>query len=146
MMLSPHFTLEEFTISQTAAREGIDNSPSSEHLENLKRMAGVMEEVRVLLGNKPIIVSSGYRSPALNVAVGGSSVSAHCAGLACDFTCPGFGSPYEICRVLQPRMLELGVDQLIYEFGAWVHLGLSEGVPRAMALTIDNQGTRHGIA
>src|SRR5882672_1098757 len=144
-MLSPHFTLDEFLISQTAAREGISNQPSPEHHENLKKTAAVMEQVRTLLGSKPIIVSSGYRSPDLNRAVGGATSSAHCYGFGCDFTCPGFGTPVEIANALLPHLHALGVDQIIHEFGSWVHIGLSANEPRMMALTIDNAGTRVGI-
>ena len=148
MNLTPHFTLEEFTDSQTAARKGIHNVPaaSSQERKNLQRAAEVMEEVRRLLGDKPILISSGYRSPAVNAAVGGSKSSAHVSGLAVDFSCPGFGTPLAICKQLQPHMKTLGVDQLIHEFGTWVHLGLTAGAPRHMAMTIDNRGTRNGFA
>lgn len=144
--LTPHFTLEEMTASQTAARKGLANTPGPTELENLRRLAGVMEEVRTILGNKPILISSGYRSPAVNVAVGGSQNSAHTLGLACDFTCPGFGTPLAICRKLHPHMERLGIDQLIHEYEAWVHLGLRYDKPRHMALTIDSKGTRTGFA
>lgn len=148
IMLSPHFTLEEFTVSQTAAREGISNQPSPEHFENLKKTAAMMEKVRTLLGNKPIIVSSGYRSPALNDAVGGSPTSAHCFGFACDFNCPLYGSSTEVANFLKSHMQELGLDQLINEYppSGWVHAGLSANPPRYMALTIDSSGTTSGIA
>jgi len=105
-----------------------------------------MEEVRTILGDKPILVSSGYRSPAVNAAVGGSKSSAHMSGLAVDFSCPGFGTPRAICVALSPHMKKLGVDQLIYEYDTWVHLGLTGGTPRHQALTIDNKGTRSGFA
>jgi hypothetical protein len=146
--LTEHFTVEEFTDSQTAARKGISNVPPpiSEEWKNLHRTANVMEQVRTILGDKPILVSSGYRSPAVNAAVGGSKSSAHMSGLAVDFSCPGFGTPKAICKKLEPHMKELGIDQLIHEFGSWVHLGLTGGAPRHQALTIDNKGTRHGFA
>src|SRR5580693_7431564 len=146
--LTPHFTLEEFTDSQTAARKGIPNVPpvGSPERANLKRTADVMEQVRTLLGDKRILVSSGYRSPAVNAAVGGSKSSAHMSGLAVDFSCPGFGTPKAICHKLHPHMKELGIDQLIHEYDTWVHLGLSAGDPRHQALTIDNKGTKHGFA
>lgn len=147
-MLSPHFTLEEMTASQTAAREGIPNNPDGQSLENLSMLAKTMEKVRTILGNKPIIISSGYRGPQLNEAIGGSKTSAHMFGLACDFTCPGAGLPVDICRVLEPHMRELGIDQLINEYppNGWVHIGLTRGDPRYMAMTIDNSGTHMGIA
>lgn len=145
--LTPNFTLEEFTDSQTAARKGIHNVPhhSSQERKNLQRIANVMERVRILLNNKPILISSGYRSPAVNTAVGGSKTSAHMSALAVDFSCPGFGSPIAICKKLKPHMVELGIDQLIHEFDTWVHLGLTDGAPRHMAMTIDNKGTRNGF-
>jgi hypothetical protein len=83
---------------------------------------------------------------AVNAAVGGAANSAHLTGLACDFSCPSFGTPLAICQKLKPHMESLGIDQLIHEFGSWVHLGLSDHEPRMMALTIDNGGTRHGFA
>jgi zinc D-Ala-D-Ala carboxypeptidase len=146
--LTPHFTLEEFTDSQTAARKGIPNVPpmGSPERANLQRTAEVMETVRIILGNHPILVSSGYRSPAVNAAVGGSKSSAHMSGLAVDFSCPSFGTPLQICKRLEPAMRELGIDQLIHEYETWVHLGLTGGAPRHQALTIDNKGTRSGFA
>jgi uncharacterized protein YcbK (DUF882 family) len=146
--LTPHFTLEEFTDSQTAARKGLNNVPpaSSQERKNLTRTAEVMEKVRTLLGDKPILVSSGYRSPQVNAAVGGSKSSAHMSALAVDFSCPGFGTPLKICKHLHSHMKELGIDQLIHEYDTWVHLGLTAGEPRHQALTIDNKGTRSGFA
>ena len=146
--LTAHFTLEEFTDSQTAARKNLKNVPgeNSQARANIQRTAEVMEQVRAMLGNKPILVSSGYRSPQVNAAVGGAKTSAHVQGLAVDFSCPGFGTPLQICKALQPHMKSLGIDQLIHEFNTWVHLGLTAGAPRQMALTIDNRGTRSGFA
>jgi zinc D-Ala-D-Ala carboxypeptidase len=145
--LTDHFTLDEFTASQTAARMGIGNIPSGQELSNVQRTAETMEKVRTILGSRPVLISSGYRSPEVNRAVGGASSSAHMSGLAVDFTVPGFGSPIEICKALTPHMGELQIDQLIHEFDAWVHLGLAAtGAPRMMALTIDNGGTRQGFA
>jgi zinc D-Ala-D-Ala carboxypeptidase len=146
--LTPHFSLEEMTDSQTAARKGIPNVPpiGSPERANLLRTAETMEKVRTILGDKPILISSGYRSPAVNAAVGGSKSSAHMSALAVDFSCPGFGTPLQICRKLHPYMKTLGIDQLIHEFDSWVHLGLRGGDPRHQALTIDNRGTRNGFA
>ena len=146
--LTEHFTLEEMTASQTASRMGVSNVPSegSQERKNLQRTAEVMEKVRTILDSKPILISSGYRCPQVNAACGGSSTSAHMSGLAADFTCPGYGTPLDICHTLEPCMADLGIDQLIYEYGDWVHLGLSAGEPRCMAMTIDNSGTYSGIA
>lgn len=147
--LTPHFTLEEFTNSQTAARKGIKNVPPVGSVErhNLQATAEVMEEVRSLLNNHPILISSGYRSPPVNAAVGGSKGSAHMGGLAVDFICPDFGTPLEICKELEPHMRKLGIDQLIHEFGTWVHLGLrpKDMAPRHQAMTINSGGTRTGF-
>jgi zinc D-Ala-D-Ala carboxypeptidase len=146
--LTEHFALSEFTDSQTAARRGIDNVPplGTPERANLQRTAEVMEEVRALLGGHPILISSGYRNAWVNSAVGGSKNSAHLSGLAVDFSCPGFGTPLAICKHLHPHLKKLGIDQLIHEYATWVHLGLTGGEARHMALTIDTQGTRHGFA
>ena len=146
--LSPHFTLIEFTYSQTASRMGLDNTPTTEAYVHLQRLADTMEKVRALCGSNPVTITSGYRSPAVNAAVGGSSTSAHMSGLACDFIIPLAGSALDVCRDLEPHMKELGIDQLIHEYGDWVHLGLvSQGAdPRCQCLTISNSGTTEGFA
>lgn len=126
--LSPHFTLEEFTRSDTAEANGIDNTASPEIVEQLEGLAATMEKVRSLLGEEPVTISSGYRCPALNEKVGGVSNSAHLYGNACDFVVPAFGNPTEICAALLPQLEEWGVDQLIDECDSagnrWVHLGM----------------------
>lgn len=122
-MLSKHFTLAELTASEMALRKGIDNTPSPEIVHNLKKLASALERARELLGH-PIHISSGYRSPALNRAIGGSKKSAHMSGMAVDFTCPGYGSPKKVAKMLAQHM---NFDQLIYE-GTWVHLGLAWAV------------------
>lgn len=119
MKLSPHFNLAEFTQSQTATRKGIDNMPNSVIINNLTIVAANMEEVRKLLNNLPISISSGYRSPALNKAVGGSKTSAHVEGWACDFICPAFGTPVQVVDRLKNS--DLKFDQIIEE-GTWVHI------------------------
>jgi len=137
--LSEHFTLEELIFSQTAARKGIDNTPSAEIVANLRALARVLEEVRVLLG-APIMVSSGYRSPELNRAVGGAKRSAHLLGLAADFTAPQSGTVLRVARRLAGS--GIGYDKLIHEYGAWVHLGIApaDAEPRREQLSIF-QGT-----
>ena len=132
MMLSPNFHLDEFTNSETAARRGIDNTPPPAVLAALRRTAARMELVRTILGGKPILITSGYRSPPLNRAVGGSKTSAHMRGEAADFICPGFGSPLAICRALAIQA-DLPYDQIIEE-GTWVHIGFA-ATPRREVLT-----------
>jgi len=138
MQLSPHFTLAELTVSQSAARLGIDNNPPANVIKNLQRTALGLEGVRMLLG-APVLVSSGYRSPALNKAVGGSKNSQHMTGQAVDFICPGFGSPAQIVKTLVNS--GMAYDQVIIEFDRWVHLSFADK-PRRQALIIDAKGTR----
>src|SRR5438105_2154633 len=117
MNLSPHFTLEEFTASQTAARMGIDNTPSTSVVENLKRTAAGLEQVRIILNANPIRISSGYRCAALNEAVGSKPTSQHTIGEAADFTCAAFGTPGQIIRAVLGS--SLAFDQIIHEFDSW---------------------------
>ena len=140
-MLSPHFTLDEFTFSQTAARLGLDNTPDARTLKNLRHLAATLEQVRGALGDCPIIISSGYRSPALNRAVGGSVHSAHMLGLAVDFTCPQYGSVLATARAAARSAV--GFDQMILEYGRWVHLGIAEDaeVARGELLSIGSSQT-----
>lgn len=134
VQLSPHFWLSEFIESSTATRLGINNSPDPLAQSNLFKVAALMEEVRKLLGGKPIIVSSGYRSEALNRAVKGSRVSDHLRGEACDFTCPGYGTPLQIAAAIAKSNIKFG--QLIEEFGGWVHISLpNRGVDNQQVLT-----------
>lgn len=132
MNLSPNFTLEEATFSETAVRMGIDNNPSPEQLENMKKTAEGMEKVRALLG-KPVRVSSWLRLPAVNQAIGGAAKSSHMDGWAVDFTCPGFGDPYTVAKALKES--DIQVDQVIHEFGRWVHISFAPEM-RGQFLTI----------
>lgn len=138
MNLSPHFTLAEMTVSETAARRGIDNDPPPDVVERLKHTALGLEAVRIRLG-APIVVSSGYRSPALNAAIGGAQNSDHTRGDAADFICPGFGAPSTIVSALKDRGIQF--DQLIEEFGRWVHISFGPRM-RGQVLRIDRNGTR----
>ena len=139
MMLSPNFALSEFTESQTAARLGLDNDPPAELYETLKATARCMEDIRDLLGGKPVLVSSAYRSPEVNKAVGGSANSQHTKGEAVDFTCPKFGTPREIVAKIKDSPLLF--DQLILEYDRWVHISFSSR-NRRQVLIIDRNGTR----
>jgi hypothetical protein len=130
MNLSEHFTIEELVASQLAARLRLDNRPGPDVLANLRRVAAVLEQVRALVGG-PVLVSSGYRSPAVNAAVGGAKSSAHLLGLAADINVPGM-APRALAKLI--RDSDIQFDQLIYE-GTWVHIGLSASVPRREVLT-----------
>lgn len=134
MKLSPHFTLEELTASQTAVRKGIPNAPSPVVVANLTRLAATLEQVRALTG--PVSVSSGYRSFQLNAAVGGAKDSVHTLGLAADITVSGM-SPRQLATNIRDSDIEY--DQLIYE-GTWVHLGLSDKANRRECLTATFKG------
>jgi hypothetical protein len=136
MNLSPHFTLDELVVTQ---HRGIDNDPPLEIVANLKRTALLLEAVRMRLG-VPVIVSSGYRCPELNKAVGGQPTSQHMTGQAADFIAPAFGNPVTVASALH-ECRDVLYDQLIIEFGRWVHISWSDN-PRRQALTIDASGTR----
>lgn len=143
MKLSEYFTLQELTHSQTATRKGLDNTPGPEALANLTKLAKKLDEVRRLLG-RPVYISSGYRSLALNKAIGGSRTSSHTAGLAADFSCPGFGKTMDVFEKI--RNSGIHYDQLIAEFpasptGGWVHLGIGPA-DRREALIYDGKRYR----
>lgn len=127
--VTTNFTLGELTHSNTAVARGISNEPIAIHKDNLIEAANkLFQPVRDLLGH-PMVISSGYRSEAVNKAVGGSSSSAHSVGYAIDFSCKGFGSTTEIAKFLVKELYtnKLGFDQLILEFpdtdSTWIHLG-----------------------
>jgi hypothetical protein len=128
MQLTPHFTLEELCFSQEAVRTGLDNTPPPDVVANLLRLAKMLEKVRALL-KKPIHISSGYRSPALNARIGGSTKSAHMDGRAADFICPEFGTPYVVAKKIAAA--RLGYDQMIHEYGRWVHIAVPRVNERA---------------
>lgn len=132
--LSDHFMLSEFLRSETAARQGIDNSPSDAIEQALIWNAANLEAVRSLLG-VPLHISSGYRCLALNAAVGSKPTSAHVKGLAADFDAPQFGSPLAVCQRIVASQIPF--DQLIWEH-TWTHIGwvrLGE-TPRRQVLTL----------
>jgi hypothetical protein len=127
MFLSTHFTLEEMTVSQEAVRRGLDNRPKQEHISNLQKLCNeILEPLRAKIG-KPIIVSSGYRSPAVNAAAGGSKTSDHMEGKAADIIVPGM-TPLQVCQVI--ATINLPYKQLIQEFGAWTHVSVAPPMKR----------------
>ena len=136
MLLSPHFSLEELVFTQ---HRSLDNTPSAGVIEHLKIAAQGLERVRVLLGSHPIHVTSGYRSPAVNAAVGGVDSSAHLTGYAVDFICPGFGTPFEVCGAVSES--SLNYDQLIQE-GNWIHLSFD---PQARRQVLTRDGVNYQL-
>lgn len=148
MKLSHHFTLEELTRSATAERLGIDNTPPPELLPRLVRTAEMLDRIRSTL-QCPVIVTSGYRCPALNAAVGSRTTSDHTQGHAADILAPGFGTPTEVARILAPLVSVLSIGQIILEgVGGkqWVHVSTHEPEKsRNRILTITDAGTVVGI-
>ncbi len=147
MKLSPHFTLAELTASKTAARRGWDNTPNDAEIQNLTRLAQLLEMVRdVVL--QPLIINSGFRSKQVNDAIGSRDTSQHRLGCAADFRVPGM-TPRDVCKLVIASGIPF--DQLIQEFyeegkpGGWVHISVpnnADGRPRRSALIIDSKGTR----
>lgn len=122
MRLTENFSLEEFLVSQTAARHDINMDPPIEVIDNLRRLCvDILQPLRDTTG-RPISVSSGYRPPQLNELIGGSTTSAHPFGRAADFKVHGI-TPLEAAQII--RDMELPYDQVIHEFGKWVHVGIS---------------------
>jgi hypothetical protein len=139
MNLTEHFTLEELT--HTDHRE-FDNTPNDAELENLKRLAEFLEQVKTLLGNKPIMVNSAFRSKLVNDAVGSKDTSQHRVGCAADIRVPGV-TPDEVVKTIIDSGLPY--DQVIREFDRWTHISIPNSIhnaPRKQALIIDKQGTR----
>lgn len=139
MNLTEHFTLEELT--HTDHRE-LDNTPNDAELANLKRLAEFLEEVKTVLGGKPVMVNSAFRSKAVNDAVGSKDTSQHRVGCAADIRVPGM-TPNEVVKAIISA--QLPYDQVIREFDRWTHVSVPNNMldkPRMQALIIDKQGTR----
>jgi hypothetical protein len=145
MKLSKYVSLAEVTRSDTAKRKGIDNSPTAEHLENLKVISEeVFDKIREYFG-VPIFISSGYRSAALNKAIGGSATSDHNLGKALDLDQDGHGNGVTNADVFNYIKSNLDFDQLIWEFGTdknpdWVHVGYRKGANRKQILKAVREG------
>jgi hypothetical protein len=139
MNLTEHFTLEELT--HTDHRE-YDNTPNDAELENLKRLAEFLEEVKAALGGRPVMVNSAFRSKQVNDAVGSKDTSQHRIGCAVDIRVPKL-TPDEVVKIIIAAGLPY--DQVIREFDRWTHISIpnKEGdKPRNQALIIDKSGTR----
>jgi uncharacterized protein YcbK (DUF882 family) len=139
MNLSEHFSLDELT--HTDHRE-LDNTPNEQELENLKRLAAFLEQVKTVLGSKPIMVNSAFRSKLVNDAVGSKDTSQHRVGCAADIRVPGM-TPDEVVKTVIAS--KIGYDQVIREFDRWTHISIpnvATAAPRHQALIIDKAGTR----
>ena len=135
--MTPHFTLAELTHTD---HRSLDNTPNAAELANLKRLAEFLETVKTTLGGKAVMISSAYRSKAVNDAVGSRDTSQHRLGLAADFKVPGM-IPDAVVRAIIAAKLPF--DQIIREFDAWTHISISiSDKPRHQALIIDKAGTR----
>lgn len=122
MQLSENFELAEFLVSETAARRGIANEPTPEIVDNLQQLCQVVLEPMRRQLKRPVLITSGFRSPALNAAIGGSPASHHTVGRAADIIVPGM-TPLAVCQVAQ--RLRLPCVQIIHEFGRWSHLSIA---------------------
>lgn len=139
MNLSEHFTLDELT--HTDHRQ-FNNTPNASEMANLVRLAAFLEDVKTVLGGKPVMINSAFRSKAVNDAVGSSDKSQHRIGCAADIRVPGM-TPDEVVKAI--RAAGLGYDQIIREFDRWTHISIPnnpEDKPRQQALIIDRSGTR----
>jgi uncharacterized protein YcbK (DUF882 family) len=141
MHLSSNFTLDELTVSQTAARNGWDNTPNASEIANLTRLAGLLEQVSNFIG-RPITINSGFRSKLVNDAVGSRDSSQHRIGCAADIRVTNM-TPDQICETIKASGIQF--DQLIREFDSWVHISVTNNpsdTPRNQMLIIDRAGTR----
>jgi len=137
MNLSPHFTLAELTYTD---HRQLDNTPTQNEISNLQRLANFLEQVKTVLGGKPIIVNSAFRSKAVNDAVGSKDTSQHRLGCAADFRVPGM-TPDQVVKAL----INLPYDQIIREFDRWTHISIPNvagAAPRKSKLIIDKLGVR----
>jgi len=140
MNLTPNFTLEELT--HTDHRE-FDNTPNEAELANLYRLADFLEQVKVVIGGKPIIVNSAFRSAEVNRAVGSTDKSQHRRGCAADIRVPGMTPDQVVSAIIGSG---LPYDQVIREFDRWTHVSIpntDDTAPREMALIIDKSGVRN---
>ncbi len=139
MNLSTHFTLDELT--HTDHRQ-FDNTPNASEMANLVRLAAFLEEVKTVLGGKPIMVNSAFRCKAVNDAVGSSDKSQHRIGCAADIRVPNM-TPDEVVKAVIAS--GIGYDQIIREFDRWTHISIPNTAgsdPRRQSLIIDRNGTR----
>ena len=142
MNLSTHFTLEELTRSDAAARNGWDNTPNEQETENLRRLAVLLESVKSAVGMKPVMINSGFRSKKVNDSVGSKDTSQHRIGCAADLRVPGM-TPRQVVEACIANGVPF--DQIILEFDSWTHISVAntpDAKPRGQKLIIDKNGTR----
>lgn len=141
------FTEAVLTHSDTACRENICNDCPPEHLESLSRLSRLLGEVQALLPGHPLKMHSAFRCRQLNERVGGVENSQHTLGQAADFSCPDFGTPLQLARLIESSALEF--DQLILEFNRWVHISVSKtGQParrEVLSIYSQKQGYLEGL-
>ena len=147
MQLSKHFTLEEMEKSQTATRKGIKNKAGSGEIKNLGDLCyEVLEPVRVKF-DKPVTITSGYRSPELSEAIGSKATSQHCLGEAVDMEVIGV-SNLQVALWIENNV---DFDQLILEFytgeanSGWIHVSYKDGSNRKQVLTYDGKSYTNGL-
>ena len=137
--MTPHFSLAELTV--TDHRE-FKNEPNPSEIANLQRLAELLEQVKVAIGGKPVMVNSAFRSKQVNDAVGSKDTSQHRIGCAADLRVPGM-TPDQVVKAIMAA--KLPYDQLIREFDRWTHISVPndpKGKPRGQVLIIDSKGTR----
>ena len=150
--LTPNFTLEELTHTD---HRTLDNTPTTAEkciidgkevmvnaYENLPRLANFLEQLKIILGGKPIIVNSAFRSEAVNTAVGSKNTSDHRRGCAADIRVPGM-TPDQVVKAIIGSNLQY--QQVIREFDRWTHVSITTNesdVAKKSKLIIDKQGTR----
>jgi zinc D-Ala-D-Ala carboxypeptidase len=149
--ITPHFSIAEFIQSDTAARNHIDNSLPDLLRDNALSTCLLLERIRSVMSKYSgrdisINITSGYRCPELNKAIGSGSGSDHLKARAADFKAPTFGTPYNIAAILAPMVDSIGIGQLIYEFDSWIHISIEKPYkPANRILTINKKGIHLGI-
>jgi hypothetical protein len=137
--LTNNFSLEELTVTD---HRTLDNTPNYQERANLQRLAEFLEKVKELLGGKPVMINSAFRSKAVNDACGSKDSSQHRVGCAADIRVPGM-TPDEVVKAIIAS--DLPYDQVIREFDRWTHVSIPNDLelkPRHMSLIIDKSGTR----
>jgi hypothetical protein len=137
--LTNNFSLEELTVTD---HRTLDNTPNYQERANLQRLAEFLEKVKELLGGKPVMINSAFRSKAVNDACGSKDSSQHRVGCAADIRVPGM-TPDQVVKAIIAS--DLPYDQVIREFDRWTHVSIPNDLelkPRHMSLIIDKSGTR----